>query len=130
MGQGIQSYTTSLGQYWLHEGILHFQASNAQRTLSRIHDNFDIIKKAVNYRKVCLLADLSDIAPVDKPERDYMIREIQETYKAVALVSDSAMGNLVAKMFLTLKEPNFPAMKFDSEKEATVWLMQFRDPAY
>ncbi|MFL5753061.1 MAG: STAS/SEC14 domain-containing protein [Bacteroidia bacterium] len=126
----IKTYETALGKYWLDGEILHFQAGNAPRTIPHVKENFGTIRRAMNNKKVCLLADLSDISPLEKDTRDYIVREVQQTYSAVAFVSDSHLGNVIAKMFLMLKEPGFPGRKFSDEKEAIAWLKQFRDPAF
>jgi len=45
--------------------------------------------------------------------------------KAIAMVSDSALGKMLANLFFTLKKQPYPTKMFTNEQDAKEWLMQY-----
>jgi len=125
MESALPKYETPLGTYWFEgENILCYKANSKPRTIENIKVNFSIIDLITSGRKVSLLADLGETAPLTREAREYIIAEIQKKYKAVALVPRSPLGQVIAKTFLLMKEPLFPSRMFEDEREAMRWLQR------
>jgi hypothetical protein len=116
-----------LGDFWFdEEGFLYFKGNSAPRTIESIHQHFRVARYILSGRRVCLLADLEDTAPMGREERELMMAEIQNTYKAVAILPNSPLGKVHATAFVILKKSLFPAKMFESEAEARLWLRKYR----
>lgn len=115
-----------LGALWFDdEGLLHFKGNANARSVSNIQEHFAVTRHMLMGRRVCLLADLEDTAPMNSKERELMLAELQNTYKAIAIVPNSPLGKVHATAFTVLKKPLFPGKMFDREEEARRWLRQY-----
>jgi hypothetical protein len=88
---------------------------------------FTLFKKANEDKKICILFDISNARPdreVNR-EREILMDELENIIKAMAIISTSALGRLLANLFFNLKSPSFPMKIFKNEREAREWLKSF-----
>ncbi len=96
-----------------------------QQTVEEAKKTMEDFIKLTGGKKVCLLSDSTDSTPSDKEMRDYIAEVIPEIAKAVAVISRSAVGKMVANLFFSIKKQPYPVKMFDSETEAKEWLKQY-----
>lgn len=104
---------------------MHFKGNANPRSLKNISEHFAVTRHMLMGRRVCLLADLEDTAPMNGKERELMMAELQNTYKAIAIVPNSPLGKVHATAFTVLKKPLFPGKMFENEDQARHWLRQY-----
>jgi hypothetical protein len=112
---------------WFDEdGILYSISKKAppqsmEETVKVVED----FKKMLGGKKVCMLADVTYSAESTKEVRDYAAKIFPDFIKAIAMISKSALGKMLANLFFTLKEQPYPTKMFNDEEEARQWLKQF-----
>jgi hypothetical protein len=60
---------------------------------------------------------------MDKETRNFTATQLQNVYKAMAILSATPVGNTIGKIFLKLDEQPYPTGMFSDEREAKKWLM-------
>lgn len=96
-----------------------------QRRLEDISKTIEELKKLVPDEKMCMLIDVSHSTENTPEAREYASREFPKLFKAIAVVSGSALGRMVANLFVTIKSQPYPVRFFKGEAEARKWLGQF-----
>ncbi len=76
-------------------------------------------------KKICLLSDSTDSPPLNKEMRDYFAEAVPEIAKAIAIISRSAVGNMAANLFFSIKKQPYPVKMFNDETAAKEWLKQY-----
>lgn len=122
--KGIELPTATL---WLDdEGILRSVSRKApKQTLEQTRQNFQILKKYINNQKVCMLLDVTDTSQSTREVRDFAAQELPTFVKAIAMISRSALGKMLANLFFSLKSQPYPVKMFNDENEALQWLRQY-----
>ncbi len=112
---------------WFDEsGILCSIAKKVpQQTVEETKKMLDEFKKITGGKKVCMLSDSTDSAPINKELRDYLAEVIPEIVIAIAIISRSAVGKMVANLFFSIKKQPYPVKMFVDEEEAKTWLKQY-----
>ena len=112
---------------WFDEnGILCTIAKKVpQQTLEEAKKTIEEFLKIIGGKKVCMLSDNTDSAPINKELRDYFGEVIPEIAKAIAIISRSAVGKMVANLFFSIKKQPYPVKMFSDEVEAKEWLRQY-----
>lgn len=119
-------YETPIGKLWFGEdGILYSISKPVPRTLENTKETFDMVENLVGNRKVCVLADIAKLQPMDKETREYVANITPKFFKAYAIISTSALGRMITNIFITLKPSSVPTKFFSNEQEAKKWLNQF-----
>lgn len=95
------------------------------QTLEDSKKGVEDFKKIIGNKKVCLLADVTNSAETTREVRDYAAIELPKLVKAVAMISKSALGRMLANMFFSIKEQPYPVKMFSDEVEAKQWLKKF-----
>ena len=93
--------------------------------MEQTRETFDAFKKIIGRRKVCILIDVTNSSGTTREARNYAADEFPKFVKAIALVSDSALGKMFANIFFTLKKQPYPTKMFTNEQEAREWLRQY-----
>lgn len=115
-----------LASFWFDEnGFLCAQAKNTPRTLERQKENYALIRKISGNKKVCLLTDTTSSSAQDRATREYTATEIPHIFKAMAIISTSAAGRMVANLFIALKDNPIPIKIFGDESSAREWLKTY-----
>ncbi len=121
-GQVFECATCTL---WLDEQeILHCKAKNIISTVENLKECLALVNKLTQGRSLCFLIDLTDAKPVSKAVREFVLREPKE-YRAMALITDSLVGQMVGKIFLSLAALDSPTKLFLDEKKAVDWLKKY-----
>lgn len=81
--------------------------------------------KIFGTEKQCMLVDITNATPTSKEARDYASEELPKIVKAIAMISNSAMGRMLTNLFFGLKPPPYPAKMFSNEQEAKEWLKSY-----
>lgn len=96
------------------------------------HPSFDNARKTVEAfrnrigdRKVCILIDVTHSTEISRENRDYAAAEFPKFVKAIAMVSRSPLGKMLANLFFTIKTQPYPTKMFNNENEAREWLKQY-----
>jgi hypothetical protein len=113
---------------WLDsEGILYgISKKNAPATtIEEVKELLDKYVEVAKGKKICMLVDVTNATPNDKKVREYIAVEFPKTVSALAMVSASAVGRMVATLFFVVKPTPYPAKIFATEKEAKEWLKQY-----
>lgn len=82
-------------------------------------------RKRYGEGKFCFLMDITNATPTPKEVRDWAAEELNKLTKAMAIISKSALGRMVANLFFGLKPPPYPTKMFENEREAREWLKQY-----
>jgi hypothetical protein len=107
------------------EGIVCLNSKRVVRTLDETKGVIEELKRIANGKKICLLVDLSNSSETPKEIREYAASEFPKFIKAAALISDSALGKMIANLFFNFRFQPYPSKMFNSETEAKKWLRQF-----
>ena len=115
-----------MATFWFDEiGILHSVSKQGPRTMEVMEEYIDFVKGIVNNRRVCILTDISNASPMDKETREYTAIKLQEVFKAMAIISNTPLGNTIGKIFLQLEGQPYPTAMFSEIKDAKQWLIQY-----
>lgn len=89
------------------EGILCAisKKKESPQTLEDVKKSIDDFKKITQGEKVCMLLDITNSTPTPKEIRDYIALEMPKIAKAIAMLSNSPLGKMVANLFFGLKPP-------------------------
>jgi hypothetical protein len=119
--------TTLLDCWFGTDGILYSVSKPAERTIRNYDELFEVYKKLSKNgtQKLCTLGDISNTGVLPKGVREYITAELPRYLKAMALVSDTAMGKTVGTFFKELSREPYPTALFDREEEAVQWLKQY-----
>ena len=96
-----------------------------QQTIEEAKKTMEDLRKILGGKKICLLSDSTDSPPLNKEMRDYAAEVIPEIAKAIAIISRSAVGKMVANLFFSIKKQPYPVKMFSDEREAKEWLKQY-----
>ncbi|MES2763073.1 MAG: STAS/SEC14 domain-containing protein [Bacteroidota bacterium] len=112
---------------WYDEnGILYcVYKKGVKRSLNETRETIKEFKRQLNGQKVCMLADVTNSDDSSKEIREYAATELPKFIKAIAMISDSPLGKMLANLFLTLKTQPYPTKVFNTEAEAKEWLKQY-----
>jgi hypothetical protein len=112
---------------WFDEnGILcSVLKNNPELPINEQKKQFEEFRKEQKGKKVCMLIDITDARPVSKQSRELTAKELPGLIIAMAFISRSALGKMLANLFLGLKVPPYPVKVFSSENEAKEWLKQY-----
>src|ERR1700756_1622539 len=112
-------YEGYLAAFWMDEtGILCANGKNVLRTLQNQKENYELIKQITGSKKVCLLSNTTNSSPPDKETRDYIEKQLPAFFKAMAIISQSAVGQIIPKIFTTVNINPIPIQYFTNEHEA------------
>lgn len=112
---------------WFDEdGILcSISKKGPPHTLEDTKKRFDEFKKVIDNKKICMLVDVTNTNESTREIRNYAAEELPKIVKAIAMVSTSAVGKMLANLFFTLKTQPYPTKVFNNEKDAKKWLQKF-----
>jgi len=118
---------TNTSIYWFDEnGILcSISKKAAPQSLQDTMRIMDELKVQLAGRKVCILIDVTNSGESTKELRDYAAVEFPKIVKAMALVSSSELGKMLANLFFNLKQQPYPTKMFTDEEAAREWLKQY-----
>lgn len=95
------------------------------QTLEQAMETMAEFRRIIGPEKVCLLIDVTYSTENSREVRAYASQELPKVVKAIAMVSSSALGKMVANLFFYLKAQPYPAKMFNNEKDARAWLEKY-----
>ncbi|MEX0685501.1 MAG: STAS/SEC14 domain-containing protein [Balneolales bacterium] len=113
---------------WLdkEEGIYcGISKSGEQRTPEFMQKNIELFKDYIGDRKICILLDVTNASEISRETREFSAREFPKLFKAIAMMSNSSFGKMIANLFFTIKPQPYPTKMFTNEEEARAWLRQY-----
>jgi hypothetical protein len=124
----VRVHTNATSLWWMEEpGILVSISKKDAPQIGREQSRTQIeeVWKAAGEKKVCLLLDITHAKPGKREDREFAAEELAKLVKAMALISSSPLGKMVANLFFNLKPPPYPTKMFTDENEARKWLLQY-----
>ncbi len=124
-GAAITHTPTSI--YWFDgDGILCSITKKAPApTLEQTKHQLEEFNKIARGRKFCMLLDVTHTVPSAKAVREYAAVELPKLVLAMAMISASPMGRMLANLFFAIKPPSYPCKMFSTENQAKEWLQQY-----
>ena len=122
----IHDHLTSI--WWIgDDGILCSISKKNPPEVTREQsiEQLEDLKSVTGGKKMCMLLDITYARPTKREEREWAAEQLANVIKAVAFISNSALGKMVMNLFFNLKPPPYPAKMFTSEQEARDWLKQY-----
>lgn len=112
---------------WFDEsGILcSVSKKGPPRTLEETRELIAELRKLVGDRKVCMLIDVTHTSETSREVRTLAAEELPRIVKAIAMVSGSALGKMLANLFFSMKTQPYPVKMFNDEIEAKAWLKEY-----
>lgn len=119
-------YETEVQTLWFDDdGILCGRSKDFPRTLQNQRQTYDLIRKISGNKKVCYLSEVTRIQAPDKETREFVVAESSNLFKAVAVISDSFVGRMIANILFNMRRQPYPVKMFSNEDDAKKWLKQF-----
>jgi hypothetical protein len=125
---GVKTYELPTSVIWVEpSGIVCSIAKKRQRpqTVEEVRQVIDMYKSIVGEKPRCLLADVTHSSATSREVREYAATELPKLIKAVAMVSESVVGKMMANIFFSLKHQPYPVKMFNDETEAREWLIKY-----
>jgi hypothetical protein len=113
---------------WFDEdGVLYSVSKKIPpQTMEQTKQALEDFKKIIGNKKVCLIIDVTNTAESTKEVRDYVAIEFPKFIKAIAMISKSPLGKMLANLFFKVKKQPYPVKMFNDEREAKEWIMQYQ----
>jgi hypothetical protein len=116
---------TSSSVYWYADGVVYYLGKKAKPiSVEEAERLLADWQQLANHKPFGLLADVTDVIPATKVIREYAALVFPKEIVAIALLSSSPLGRMVAQLFITFKPQSYPTQIFSTEKEAKEWLDQ------
>lgn len=115
----------AIAVYWFEDGILVSLSKAVKRTVGNISHNVAFVKELTGGERVPLLIYLAKSPIPDKATRKLSAEMLPANYKAMAMVSEPGLAQLIMKIIFKLKPSPIPVKSFTSDLEAREWLKQF-----
>lgn len=114
---------TPTSTYWFDEGIMYIVTQKGpQLPFEKQKQQTDDFIKSLNGKPICAVIDVTNASQPSKETREYNTRALPQIFKAIAFVTHSAVGKMLAHLYFNFKPLPFPAKVFSSEEEAIEWI--------
>ena len=125
--ESAQITETPTSTSWFDDdGILCvISKKGTQPTLEERKKRTEDFKKALGGKKICMLVDITNASESSKEAKDYLAEELPKILNAMAFISKSPLGTMLANLYLGLKPPPFPSKIFSNEADARKWLKNY-----
>ena len=125
--ENVKIYDWSTSTFWFDEDGIFCAISKKTppQTLEESKKSVDDLMKVIGEKKICMLIDVTNSGESTKEVRDYAAVEFPKFIKAIAMVSKSALGKMLANLFFSIKSQPYPTKMFNDENEARQWLKQY-----
>jgi hypoxanthine phosphoribosyltransferase len=125
--EGIKIYDTPTSIFWFDDnGIVYSVIKDIPtQTLEETVKNIEDFEKVIGDKKVCMVIDVTNSGETSREIRDYVAKEFPKFVKAIAMISKSALGKMLANLFFTIRTQPYPTKMFTEEEEAKKWIEQY-----
>jgi hypothetical protein len=118
-----KNISTEIAEYQIDEhNILHITMKGAQMTDENIESNYQILKDFLDGKKIKMYIDNSISTPYDKKQRLSFERQTDEFCEAMAITSNSVIGNAIANIFIAMSNSKVPIKLLKKKEQAIKWL--------
>lgn len=122
--------SSASGLTWLDDSgiIIAVGRNHAIHTLEHALENQRVNEILANGVRRPFLIDMTDVKSMSHEARAfYAGPEPPKVITAVAILTNSNIGKVVANLFMTLTHPVLPTKMFTSFELAKEWLMQYKE---
>ncbi|MBZ0098492.1 MAG: hypothetical protein K8F30_05380 [Taibaiella sp.] len=118
---------TPWGPIWLStEGIIINIGAKSSQTREDVIEYLSYIKKAAAGKPRPFLVEISRVRSMSKEVREeYDKHNTAGLVTAMALVTKSAIGNMLGNILIGVSTPKVPTKLFTDPVKAKTWLMQY-----
>ncbi len=120
-----QIFEGDIATYWMEDGILVSLSKGMLRTVENITANVALVKQITHNQPVPLLIYLSNSPVPDKATRKLSTEVLPTIYKAMAMVSEPGLAQLIMNILFRFQKPPIPMRNFTDVQEAKEWLKQY-----
>lgn len=123
----VKIIDTETSIYWMeNDGLVcSISKKTPVQTLMDTKKMMEILKEMIGEKKICILADATYSSEISKEVRDYVAVEFPKFIKAIAILSCSPLGRMIANLYFKLKAQPYPIKIFKEETEAREWIKQY-----
>ena len=107
------------------DGILYSVFNNVPRTVDTCKERGVFIKFLTKDKLVCSIVDVSNSGAIDIESREHLKNECSQMYKALAIVTTTPLGQMIASLWFVLAPHSVPTKIFSNEPEANKWIQQY-----
>jgi len=116
-------HESELATFWFDEhGILCASIKPVDPTLQKVMAHYELIRVISDDKKVCLLSNSSSAKLLDAETRRFIEDQQLIRFKAIAVLSDNAVGKVNTAIFKNINKQAIPIELFSDEDEARAWL--------
>lgn len=117
------------GPVWLSDdGIIITIGKAESQDTEAARENMAYTKRVTAGKPRPLLVDITKVKSMSKGAREEYVKQQEETViTAVALLTNSSIGSMIANIFIGLNKPYVPVKMFTDPLKAKDWLMQYRE---
>jgi hypothetical protein len=120
------TYEGEIATYWFEDdGILVSLSKSTRRTVELIQGNVALVRRITNGVPAPLLIYLSRSPVPDRATRAYSAQQVPVIYRAMAMVSEPGLSQLVMNMVFRLQRSPIPTKSFTDDAAARTWLRQY-----
>ena len=125
--ENAKVYDWETSTFWFDESGIFCSISKKAppQSLNEVKKSMEELYKIIGNKKVCMLLDVTNSSESTKETRDYAAIEFPKFVKAIAMLSQSALGKMMANLFFSIKAQPYPVKMFTDETEAKTWLKQY-----
>ena len=124
----VEVYDTLSSTYWYDDEGFLCAISKKKSVPASLEDTKKLLedfRATLKQEKICMLMDVTHSSETTREVRDYVAIEFPKFVKAIAMVSDSPLGKMLANLFFSLKTQPYPTKMFNDEEKARIWLKQY-----
>jgi hypothetical protein len=113
--------------YWFDEdGILYsIIKKGPSYSLEEIKNIIENFKNILSGKRICMFVDVTFSNETTMEVRNYINSEFPNFVKAMAIISSSPLGKMLANILFTVKQQPYPVKIFSDENIAREWLKKF-----
>ncbi|MBU2020242.1 MAG: hypothetical protein KJ941_11410 [Bacteroidetes bacterium] len=120
-----KTLSTDLADYFFDEfNILHIKVKDVEFTDEIIEANYNLVRQFIGETKVKMFVDNTVTIPYDKKQRLSFERQTDEFSLALAITSNSVIGNAISNIFIAMSKVKVPMKLFKKEASAIEWLRE------
>ena len=125
--QNAKTIELTTSTLWFDDvGILYSISKKVpEQTIEDARDAISKLRQYLGDEKVCMLVDATHSTESSREMRDFAAEELPKITKAIAIMSRSALGKMLANLFFQLKSQPYPVKMFDDQQDAVRWLRQY-----
>ena len=109
------------------DGVLYSISKKVPpQTMEQVKQSLEDFKKIIGNKKISMIIDVTNTGESTKETRDFAAVEFPKFVKAIAMISKSPLGKMLANLFFKVKKQPYPVKMFNDEREAKEWIMQYQ----